>query len=112
MTIDNDIVAEKLADKLFLDCLGFDSYLNSRFKFNAFKSGEAYAFCFSKTFKFLCSNSLSLKDIMNKLFDALASGSTVFVVYWASGNSIMSFNKNSDVLLQLKFELALEGIML
>ena len=37
MAIDNDITAEKLADKLFLDCLGFDCYSNSRVKFSASK---------------------------------------------------------------------------
>lgn len=112
MTIDNDIAAEKLADKLFLDCLGFDCYSNSRFKFSASKNDKTYAFCFDKSFKFLRGCPFWLKDIMNKLFDALASGLTIFVVDWNTGNSIMSFNKNSDVLLQLKFELALEGIEL
>ena len=112
MMIDNDIAAEKLADKLFFECLGFDRYSNARSKFNASKNGKRYAFCFGKSFKFLYGRPFLLKDIMNKLFDALASGLTIFVVDWNNGNSIMSFNKNSDVLLQLKFELALEGIVL
>lgn len=112
MTIDNDITAKKLLDKLFLDYLDFDSYSPDNGLFFTFKDNATYVLCYGPKFRFL-TYSFSAKEAIYKLLEAIKTGMTIYALdaatYKCSGNF---FNKNSAELKCFLFDCALEGIEL
>lgn len=111
MIIDNDIVAKKLANKLFLDYLGFNHYSSDSSLFYVYNDNATYALCYGPTFQFLMCSS-SIKEAICELFEAIKTGMTIYVLNATTYKCAVNFNKDSVELKCFLFDCALEGIIL